>query len=160
MRRTVPAFLAAAVIGAVLFMFSNVPVRANDGSGGCDFITGGGFVFTNTLSKANFGIHGGCKHESFWGHLNYVDHGGFNGTTPYHVQSTEITGYFIEALNARTICGIARTNAGETDLRFRVRIQDNEELGLPDLFEVQLSNGYIITTRPLTGGNVQLHKAH
>ena len=130
----------------------------------CDFVTGGGFVFTDTGARANFGSHGGCKHEDFWGHVNYVDHGGFAGQAPYHVDSTEITGYLIDPAfpNARDICGFARTNAGEV-VRFRVRMEDNGEPGILDRFGIRLSNGYDVTPRLLGdvgpgGGNVQLHK--
>ena len=141
----------------------------------CDFITSGGFVFKDDGSRANFGAHGGCKHGAFWGHVNYVDHGGFMPfgfvfTIPYHVDSTEITGYLDVPgrPNAREICGFARTNAGETNIRFRVHLEDNGEgtnATEPDRFGIRLSNGYLVTTRPLGGGgpgggNVQLHKGN
>lgn len=126
----------------------------------CDFITGGGFVFTDTGPMANFGAHGGCKNGGFWGHINFVDH---NTSPGYHVDSTEITGYLIDPAipNARDICGVARTNRGET-VRFRVRMVDNGEPGTADMFGIRLSNGYIVTTRLLGGGssgggNIQLH---
>jgi hypothetical protein len=130
----------------------------------CDFITGGGFVFTDSRAEANFGSHGGCKNGAFWGHMNYVDHGGFMGATPYHVDSTEITAYLEDPTlpNARDICGTARTNAGEI-VQFRVRMDDNGEPGTNDTCGIRLSNGYDVTTRPLGdggpggGGNVQLH---
>src|SRR5947208_13701615 len=101
----------------------------------CDFITGGGFIFTDSGARANFGAHGGCKHGAFWGHVNYVDHGGFNGVAPYHVDSTEITGYLFDPdfPNARDICGFARTNAGHT-VRFRGRMKDNGEPGATNRF--------------------------
>jgi hypothetical protein len=131
----------------------------------CDFVTGGGFVFKDiTGARANFGSHGGCKHGAFWGHVNYVDHGGFMGKTPYHVKSTEITGYLFDPLvpNARDICGFATTNAGEM-VRFRVRMVDEAEPGRLDMFGIRLSNGYHVSTRLLGnggpgGGNAQLHK--
>jgi hypothetical protein len=137
----------------------------------CDFITGGGFIMTTPLypasvnfgattteaSKANFGVHGGCKHGDFWGHLNYVDHGGYKGARPYHVRSIDITGYFTDpAPNARNICGVAKTNLGEV-VEFRVRLEDNVE-PVPDTFGIQLANGYTQPPTPLAGGNIQLHK--
>jgi len=130
----------------------------------CDFITSGGFVFADPpTAKATFGAHGGCKHGAFWGHVNYVDHGGAH---PYHVNSTEITGYLInpDFPNARDICGWARTNDNEV-VRFRVRLEDNGEPGILDTFGIRLSNGYLVTRRPLGdggpgGGNVQLHGAN
>jgi hypothetical protein len=137
----------------------------------CDFVTGGGFVFTNLGARANFGSHGGCKHGAFWGHVNYVDHGGVPGKSPYHVRSIEITGYLMFPVDvapptARDICGFARTNANEPQpVRFRVRMEDNGEPGVLDRFGIRLSNGYHVSTRPLGdggpgGGNIQLHKAN
>jgi hypothetical protein len=128
----------------------------------CDFITGGGFVFKDDGARANFGAHGGCKNGAFWGHVNYVDHDAvpFAGSdSPYHVDSTQITGYLTvpPSPNARDICGFARTNAGET-VRFRVRMEDNGEPASNDRFGIRLSNGYLVTTRSLGGGHVQLHK--
>jgi hypothetical protein len=133
----------------------------------CDFITAGGFVFTASGAEANFGSHGGCKNGAFWGHVNYVDHGGFNGAAPYHVDSTDITGYFHDPTsppNARDICGVARTNAGEV-VSFRVRMDDEGEPGVLDAFGIRLSNGYDVSPRLLGdagpgGGNIQLHKSN
>jgi hypothetical protein len=130
----------------------------------CDFITGGGFIFRDDGARANFGSHGGCKNGAFWGEVNYVDHGGYNGSTPYHVKSTQITGYLFDPAypNARDICGFATTSAGE-NLRFRVRMEDNGEPGRDDRFGIRLENGYLVTPRSLGadasgGGNIQLHK--
>jgi len=164
----------ASVIGlsalvALLLVVTSTPASAHWVPVPCDFITGGGFVFRDIdYARANFGAHGGCKNGAFWGHVNYVDHGGwFYTVIPYHVESTEITGYLFDPAhpNARDICGFARTNAGET-LRFRVRMEDNGEgskASAPDRFGIRLSNGYLLTTRPLGGGgpgggNIQLHK--
>src|ERR1041384_5235648 len=47
----------------------------------CDFLTGGGFIFTtgsgtHDEAKGTFAIGGGCKHGSqTCGHLEYHDHG-------------------------------------------------------------------------------------
>jgi hypothetical protein len=59
--------------------------------------------------------------------------------------------------NARDICGLARTNAGET-VHFRVSMEDNGEPGTTDRFGIVLDNGYLVTARVLGGGNIQLHK--
>jgi hypothetical protein len=166
MSRTGLALRLGAVI-AVTLALANVPGSAHWVPSPCDFITGGGFVFRDDGARANFGSHGGCKNGGFWGHVNYVDHGGLLFATPYHVRSTQITGYLIDPAypNARDICGYATTNAGET-LRFRVRMEDNGEgsnATAPDRFGIRLSNGYVVSTRPLGGGgpgggNIQLHK--
>src|SRR2546426_7257659 len=65
----------------------------------CDFVTGGGFILLPSNSgtvHGNFGVAGGCKHGSFWGHLNYLDHGSnlawaATRPTPFHVRSEEHT---------------------------------------------------------------------
>jgi hypothetical protein len=168
MLKLIKASVAAAVIAVGVVALTTVPVRAGFYfvPSPCDFITGGGFIFTDAGEKANFGAHAGCKNGGFWGHLNYVDHGGFMGVSPYHVDSTEITGYLKEDdpnfSTAREFCGVARTNAGET-VRFRVRMVDNGEPGRTDRFGIVLDNGYLVTTRFLGnggpgGGNIQLHK--
>ena len=163
MSKVASSFIVAAIAAAGL-VITHAPASAHFVPAPCDFITGGGFVFTDLGAKANFGAHGGCKNGAFWGHVNFVDHGGFMGKTPYHVKSIEITGYLMDAAfpNARDICGIASTNAGET-VRFRVRMEDNGEPGRNDRFGIRLENGYIVTTRLLGdggpgGGNIQLHK--
>jgi hypothetical protein len=155
----------ALAVAAVALM--PVPASAHFVPAPCDFVTSGGFVFKDDGARVNFGAHGGCKNGAFWGHVNVVDHGGFNGATPYHIDSIEITGYLMDPAfpNARDICGRARTNAGET-VRFRVRLEDNGEganAPAKDRFGIRLSNGYLVSTRPLAadgsgGGNVQLHK--
>jgi hypothetical protein len=159
MWRTICAFAAATLVATGAVTLTSVPVSAHFVPAPCDFITGGGFIFTDAGAQANFGAHGGCKNGAFWGHVNYVDHGGYAGVAPYHVDSTEITGYLFDPAfpNARDICGFARTNAGE-NVRFRVRMEDNGEPGTSDRFGIVLSNGYLQTTRVISGGNIQLHK--
>jgi hypothetical protein len=165
MRRRVSFSLIMGGLVAAALALTRSQVSAQSVPDPCDFITGGGFIFTGDGARANFGAHGGCKNGEFWGHVNYVDHGGFMGQTPYHVDSTEITGYLTVpgSPNARDICGFARTNAGETHVAFRVRMEDNTATGGNDRFGIQLSNGYLVTTTFLggdgsDGGNVQLHK--
>ena len=164
MFRAICGLSAATFVAAAALFGTSVSVNAHWVPAPCDFITGGGFIFLNSGARANFGSHGGCKNGAFWGHVNYVDHGGYNGERPYHVRSTEITGYLFDetAPTARDICGWATTNAGET-VRFRVRMEDNGEPGINDRYGIRLSNGYLVTTRNLAeggpgGGNIQLHK--
>ena len=166
-------YVRAAALAAALVPLAAVAVRPavaqTSGSAGggtatvpspCDFTTSGGFVFTDAGKEANFGAHGGCKSDGFWGHLNYVDHG-----TGYHVDSIAITGYLTPSpgSNIRDVCGMATTNGAEPQpVLFRVRLIDNGEPGVADQFGIQLSNGYSVTTRLLGaglhgGGNVQLH---
>lgn len=162
----------AAALAVALVPLASVavgPALAQDGGSAgvasvpspCDFVTSGGFVIKDNGKEANFGSHGGCKHDGFWGHLNYVDH-----ATGYHVDSLEITGYLTEdpLSHTRDICGTATTNAAETQpVHFRVRLIDNGEPGVADLFGIRLSNGYVVETRLLGrglqgGGNIQLHE--
>src|SRR5260370_10464485 len=57
-----------------------------------DFITGGGWITgTPSGAKANFGVAGGIKQGSLWGHLTYMDHG--NGM---HVMATSVTAYAVD----------------------------------------------------------------
>ena len=126
----------------------------------CDFITGGGFVMGDSGQRVNFGAHGGCKNGQFWGHVNVLDHA-YN--PPAHLRSTSITGYLMDPAfpNARDICGtgVVDGGAGSFTVTFRVRMEDNGEPGIgKDRFGLHLSNGYDLTTRVLTGGNIQLHK--
>ena len=157
------AALALALVPLASVAVSHA-VAQDGGSGGapppCDFVTSGGFVIKDNGKEANFGAHGGCKHDGFWGHLNYVDH-----DTGYHVDSIEVTGYLTPSpdSNIRDVCGTATTNAAEAQpVFFRVRLVDNGEPGVADLFGIRLSNGYSVPARLLGrgmhgGGNVQLH---
>jgi hypothetical protein len=132
----------------------------------CDFITSGGFILTDAGKMANFGAHGGCKLDGFWGHVNYVDH-----TNEYHLNSIQITGYLTVPSvgpNARDICGWATTNnpSDPQPVMFRVRLVDNGEPGVASQFGIIVANGavpYHVITRLLNsgmggGGDVQLHK--
>lgn len=107
LRRVVALLTMATLVVMVLLL---IP----DGAGGhgvpqpkCDFITGGGWVVTDGGAKGTYGAHGGCKHEDFWGHVNYVDH---NTSPGFHVRSTEITGYLspsgLTSDPERDICAI------------------------------------------------------
>ena len=161
------AALAAALVPLASVAMSPA-VAQIQGSGGtatvpspCDFVTSGGLVITDAGREANFGAHGGCKNDGFWGHLNFVDH-----STGYHVDSVAITGYLtpFQGSNIRDICGMATTNnpADPQPVLFRVRLIDNGEPGTADQFGIQLSTGYLVSTRLLNagvhgGGNVQLH---
>ena len=120
----------------------------------CDFTTGGGYVINDAGAHANFGLVAGCKHHEFYGHVNFIDH-----NFELHVSSLTITGYteIHGGTNRRDICGVAETNLyGEVG--YHVVVVDNGEPGTEDRFGISLSNGYMLTTRQLTGGNVQLHK--
>jgi len=78
----------------------------------CDFTTGGGFVITDNGYHANFGLVGGCKHDGFFGHVNFVDHDETGEYAGLHVSSDSIDAYFEPApgSNVRDICGTADTN--------------------------------------------------
>ncbi len=120
----------------------------------CDFVTGGGFVINDSNDHANFGLVAGCKHHAFFGHVNFIDH-----SIELHVSSLTITGYteLPKGGTRRDICGTAETNLfGEVG--YHVVVVDNGEPGTSDRFGISLSNGYMLTTRVLAGGNIQLHK--
>ena len=157
----------------------------------CDFVTGGGFILLPSNSgtvHGNFGVGGGCKNGSFWGHLNYIDHGSIIGSdaatrpTPFHVHWTSITAYFPEGTDVggpndpkrqgtRDICGTATTNDPlHPSVYFHVRVRDNGEPGVNDTFRIALKDqcvpctDFYDTGEQLLGGggpgggNIQLHK--
>jgi hypothetical protein len=173
LKRVRTAALAAALVPLATVAVSRAIVQGQSASGGvasvpspCDFTTSGGFVLTDLGKMANFGAHGGCKNDGFWGHVNYVDH-----NAEYHLDSVQITGYLTPSpgSNIRDICGLATTNAAEPQpVTFRVRLIDNGEPGVSDQFGILVSNNnstvtYAVSSRLLNsgmggGGNVQLHK--
>jgi len=147
---------------------------------GCDFLTGGGFIFP-TASKGTFAVGGGCRHGSgiagvpYWGHLEYHDHG-----LDLNVHWNDITAYFPEGptgtdpqtgqpTGTRWVCGTARTDRyGDVD--FAVRVTDAGEPGTADEFDIQLTQSGVIVYSTFDGthhtlgggtgggGNIQLHK--
>src|SRR2546428_9315715 len=71
------SLIGQSALVALLLVVTSTPASAHWVPVPCDFITGGGFVFRDIdFARANFGAHGGCKNGGFWGHVNYVDHGG------------------------------------------------------------------------------------
>ena len=118
---------------------------------GGDFVTGGGWIVTQAGSRANFAVAGGIKNGSFWGHLNYIDHG-----TGLKVKGTAVTAYVVTGLTSRHIEGICEING--LPGTYAVDVADEGEPGRGrDVFRITLSNGYT-AGNTLAGGNVQLHK--
>jgi hypothetical protein len=168
-RKSIPALAAACSLTA-LAMGISVPaeVQAHMVQAPCDFITSGGFIFKDNGAMGNFGADGGCKHNDFWGSVNYVDH-----ESNFHLKSTQITGYLFDPANpnARDICGKARVNDSAFEVMFRIHLEDNGEPGVNDKFGIIVDNWhaperfYIVSSRKLAngqggGGNVQLHKSN
>lgn len=119
-----------------------------------DFVTGGGWITgTPSGAKGTFGVSGGIKNGSFWGHLTYVDHGAGGPK----VKGTGVTAYTIVNTTTRRIEGTCEID-GRGGYRYVVDVADNGELGRSDMFRIQLSNGYY-TSGSLQGGNIQLHRA-
>jgi hypothetical protein len=156
--------------------FKSTPVYAHAVPSPCDFTTGGGFVITDSGNHANFGLVAGCKHDGFYGHVNFVDHDTIGLWAGLHVSSDQITAY-VQPDPAghpayRDICGTADTNLfGQ--VYFRVRTFDGGEPGSgptgPDRFGIELTGisppytgmeKVVISTRFLAGGNIQLHKGN
>ncbi len=140
----------------------------------CDFTTGGGFVITDNMNHANFGLVAGCKHGGFFGHVNFVDHDTTGMFAGLHVSSDQITAYVQPDPTShpryRDICGTADTNLFG-NVYFRVRTLDVAEPGSgptgPDRFGIELTgisppyagvHAVVVSTRFLRGGNMQLHK--
>ena len=129
---------------------SGDPETENDG----DFATSGYLsqaTLSNDLTSVSWNTDGLPKLVFDGLPVNYVDHGGFDGVRPYHVRSSEITGYLIDPAfpNARDICGWGRVtvNGGEFITRFRVRMVDNGEPG-GFLNKIVLRDGTAFDTRP------------
>ena len=114
-----------------------------------DFITGGGRINLNS-SRANFGVAGGIKNGSFWGHLEYIDHG-----TGMKVHGTAVTAYSPTGTTSRHIEGTAEMNG--QGVKYEVDVADNGEPGNMDTFTIKLSTGYGASGK-LGAGNIQLHR--
>ena len=117
-----------------------------------DFVTGGGWILTTSGAKANFAVAGGMKNGSFWGHLEYIDHG-----TGMKVKGTGVTGYTNTGQTSREITGTADVN-GDSEM-YTVDVSDNGEPGKGvDTFSMTLSPSGYTASGTLAGGNIQLHK--
>lgn len=116
-----------------------------------DFVTGGGWITTPSGSRGTFGVAGGIKNGSFWGHLTYIDHG-----TGMKVHGTAVTAYTVVDETTRRIEGNAEING--TPGRYSATVKDAGEPGRQDIFDLKLSSGYQ-AAGTLNGGNIQLHKA-
>ncbi len=120
---------------------------------GGDFVTGGGWITgTPSGAKGNFGVAGGIKNGSLWGHLTYIDH----GSGGPKVKGTGVTAYAVVDTTTRHIEGTAEIN-GQGGFTYQVDVADNGEPGRNDTFVLRLSNGYVASGN-LQGGNIQLHK--
>jgi hypothetical protein len=117
---------------------------------GNDFVTSGGWIDgTPTGARANFGIAGGVKNGSLWGHLTYIDHG-----AGMKVKGTGVTAYTATGPTSRHIEGTATINGDPGT--YQVDLNDKGEPGRNDTIQVAFSNGYTASDT-LDGGNVQLH---
>lgn len=116
-----------------------------------DFVTGGGWIHGPSGDKATFGVSGGIKSGSPWGHLTYVDH----GAAGPRVKGTGVTSYTIVNSTTRHIEGTCEVD-GRGGFTYAVDVADNGEPGSSDMFRIRLSNGYV-ANGTLQGGNIQLH---
>jgi hypothetical protein len=118
---------------------------------GGDFVTGGGWITgTPSGAKGTFGVAGGIKNGSFWGHLTYIDH----GPGGPKVKGTGVTAYTSTGPTSRRIEGTCTIDGAGGS--YRVDVADNGEPGRSDTFDLRLSNGYH-ASGALGGGNIQLH---
>lgn len=129
---------------------ADIKCTGNPTCNGGDFVTGGGWIVAPSGSKGNFGVAGGIKNGSLWGHLTYIDHG-----ANVKVKATSITAYVIISATTRKIDGTCEINGAPGT--FSVLVSDNGEPGRNDVFDLTLSNGYKATGK-LAGGNIQLHR--
>ncbi|MGH9339852.1 MAG: choice-of-anchor P family protein, partial [Acidobacteriota bacterium] len=126
--------------------FTGSPVCQGD-----DFVTGGGWITGPSGAKANFGLAGGLKNNSLWGHLTYTDHGPGGPA----VKGTSVTGYTIVDQTRRHIEGTAEID-GQPGFTYTVEVS-NGNAGENDTFSITLSNGYTALGL-LRGGHIQLHQ--
>ena len=164
-RISLPALAGAGVLALMASGFAVTPAaQAHWVQAPCDFVTAGGWVLKPNGFWGNFGVHAGCKHGEFWGHVNFVDH-----EFKFHLSSTRITGYLFDPAmpNARDICGYGRVNGQSQEVMFRVRVVENGEPGRGgDMFGIVVDNWYApnrfyhVPTNGPIGGNVQLHKGN
>lgn len=126
--------------------------------GECPKLTGGGWIIgTPSGEKANFGVQAGIRRGAFWGGLNYIDHG-----TGMHVKSRTVTSVTFDPEDADCLIITYDVTIDGEPGQAIVRACDKGEPGRDDIFEIELSNGYVAGgdlggTRP-GGGNIQLHK--
>ena len=131
---------------------ADITCRGTPSCTGSDFVTGGGWITgTPSGAKGTFGVAGGIKNGSFWGHLTYVDH----GPSGPHVKGTGVTAYTVVSPTTRHIEGTC-TIDGAGGYNYRADVSDNGEPGRNDTFTLRLSNGYT-ASGTLGGGNIQLH---
>jgi hypothetical protein len=156
------------LIGAICAVAAALALSVNENrvsawnSVQCDFTTGGGWIYpTGTMAggKGTFGVAGGCKHGSFWGHLEYHDH-----LLGKKIHWTSITGYQKTDDNARLICGTGRTPS-DHNVTFIVRVKDRGQPGTYDEFDIQWDGtiddySTFLEGFPhkLAGGNILRHK--
>jgi hypothetical protein len=166
MRKWISTRSLCALVGALVLTLGGSAVSAQDEPPPpCDFLTGGGYITDPQGiqgTRANFAVGGGCKHESFWGHLQYHDK-----YIDVKIHGISITGYVpdpTDPVNARLICGTGRTKE-EDEVTFIVRAKDDDEPGMLDEFDIQVTGAAVYSTflmpgvfHKLDGGNIQLHK--
>ena len=120
--------------------------------GPADSVTTGGGYITPAGSNDSFGLVGGMKGGSPFGHITYVEHGGVGN----RVEGTVDT--YLHAPNSPTaqMSGPATVN-GQTIGRFTIATADNGEPGKnSDAFTISTTTG-ITASGTLAGGNIQQH---
>jgi hypothetical protein len=115
-----------------------------------DFVTGGGYILSESGSKRHFAVAGGIKNGDFWGHLSYMDR-----EKNLKVKGTGVTSYTNIGPTSRHIEGTCEING--TPGRYLVDVADNGEPGRSDTFKITLFPGEYTAAGMLAGGNIQLH---
>lgn len=130
----------------------------------CGKLTGGGWILTPSGAKATFAVSGGIKHDAFWGHLEYIDHG-----TGLRVESQDVTSYNVDTNDDACADITFNVTINGTPGQAYVVACDNDdtgngesEQGPKDSFSIVLSNGYMASgtlgdSQP-GGGTIQIHK--
>jgi hypothetical protein len=121
--------------------------------GGCDFVTGGGWItVTPSGAKGNFSVAGGTRPG--FGHLEFIDHG-----TGMNVHGTGVTNYSSPAGTAAEITGTAEITdqTGTHTDTYTVNVTDNGEPGTGDTFAIKFLVNSYTAGGTLGGGNIQCH---
>jgi hypothetical protein len=129
------------------------PACPDDG----DFVTGGGWIETQTASRGTFAVAGGKRPG--WGHLNYIDHG-----TRMRIKGTAVLVYTPTGVTSRHIEGTCENSNGG-GCYYLADVNDVDEPGRLDTFSLELFNAppsgadtpFYSAANLLSGGNIQLH---
>lgn len=110
-------------------------------------VTGGGQILGSS-GKVTFSVHAQNDDQGLKGGCSVNDQG-----AGVRIKCLDVTSFVVTGDHA-TIFGNATINGTDTD--YRIDVDDLDEPGTGDTFEIQTSSGYS-EGGTLTGGNIQIH---